>query len=195
MARSDGDRAERAAQRKAAGIAHEDRCGRRIEPQKGKPRPDDRTAHDGQLTRARYIRNTKIFSELDVADEISDQHEGHAGDNHRHRRQPVEPVGQVDRVTEGDDREGGEGIIKQAQVEPRIADKRQIEKMLSVAQDDPCRHSGDQEFEQQAHFCRNAVVARFGHLVVIVHETDRGEAQGDEHSRPDEMALEVHPQQ
>ena len=49
----DRDRAERAAQREAAGVAHEHRRRRRVEPQEGEPRADDRQQQHGQVARAR----------------------------------------------------------------------------------------------------------------------------------------------
>ena len=50
----DRDRAQRAAEREAAGIAHEDRRRRRVEPEEGEARADDRRAEHGQIARAEH---------------------------------------------------------------------------------------------------------------------------------------------
>ena len=76
MVRRDRDRAERSAQREAAGVAHEDRGGRRIEPQEGEARADDREQQHRQVADAEDVRDAEIFGEARVADEIGDQQEG-----------------------------------------------------------------------------------------------------------------------
>ena len=62
--------------REAAGVAHEDRRGRRVEPQEGEARADDRQAQHGQVADAQDVRDAEIFGEARVADEIGDQQEG-----------------------------------------------------------------------------------------------------------------------
>ena len=59
----DRDRAERAAEREAAGIAHEDRRRRRVEPEEGEARADDRRAEHGQLAGAEHVRDAEIGGE------------------------------------------------------------------------------------------------------------------------------------
>ena len=76
MVGRDRDRAERAAQREAAGVAHEDRRRRRVEPQEGEARADDRQQQHGQIADAEHMRNAEIFGEARVADQIGDQQEG-----------------------------------------------------------------------------------------------------------------------
>src|SRR5689334_11900806 len=66
------------------------------------------------------VGNAEIFGEPGVAGEVSDQQEGNRGDDHRHGRQPIEPIGQVHRIAEGDDDEGAEQDVEPAKVEHRL---------------------------------------------------------------------------
>ena len=52
MVGGDRDRAERSAEREAAGVAHEDRGRRRVEPEEGQPGADDRQQQYGQIADA-----------------------------------------------------------------------------------------------------------------------------------------------
>jgi len=61
--------------------------------------------------------------------------------------------------------------------------------------DQPGRETGNGKFEQQPDPTRNALVARFADLVIIVHETDGTETERDEDAGPDEYIAEVHPQE
>ena len=53
--------------------------------------------------------------------------EGEAGDDHRHGREAVEPVGQVHRIAEGDDHERAEDDVEPAKIEHRPLLERHIE--------------------------------------------------------------------
>ena len=75
---------------------------------------------------AEDVRDAEIVGEPGVADQVSDQQEGHRGDDHRHGRQPVQAVGQVHGIAEGDDDEGAEGDIGPAQIDHRPLDEGQI---------------------------------------------------------------------
>ncbi len=189
------DRAERAAQRQAAGVTHEHCSGRRVEPQKRQPRADDRGAEDRQLAGARDMGNAEIFGIVHAAHEIGDQREGARGDDHRHGRQPVEPVGEVHRIARADDHEGSEDVIEIAQLDAEIVEEGDVEEGVDLPDHDPAGDPGDEEFQQQSHPARDALVARFGNLVVIVEETDQPEPAGDRDAGPDEGIGEVHPQQ
>ena len=116
MVRRDGDGSERAAQGKAAGVAHEDGSRRRVEPQEGEARADDGQQQHRQVADAEDVRDAEIFGEARVADQIGDQQEGDRRDDHRHGRQPVEPIGQVHRIAERDDHECPERDVEPAKV-------------------------------------------------------------------------------
>ena len=64
-----------------------------------------------------------------------------------------------------------------------------------LVDDHPGGNAGDQKFEDQAHLARQALVAGLGHLVIIVEEADRAEAQSHEQAGPDIGGREVHPKQ
>jgi hypothetical protein len=67
--------------------------------------------HDGQIAHTPDKRDPEIFGVDRVADHVGNQKEGEAGDDHRHGRQPVEPVGEVHRIAERDDDEGAERYV------------------------------------------------------------------------------------
>ena len=69
----DRDRAERAAEREAAGIAHEDRGRRGVEPEEGEAGADDRRAEHGEVADAEHVRDAEIGGEDRVADQIGDE--------------------------------------------------------------------------------------------------------------------------
>src|SRR5882724_12149928 len=113
----DRDRAEHAAKRERAGIAHEDRGRRRIEPQKSKPSAEQRPAQHGELAGAGDVVDLQIIGEHGIADQIGDQAEACGCDHDRHDRKPVEAVGQVDRVAGADNDEGAEDHEEPAEIE------------------------------------------------------------------------------
>ena len=91
-------RAQRAADRQRAGVAHEDHGRRRIEPQEAQTRADQRGQQHGELARARDVMEIEIVGEHGVADDVGDQAEHGRRHDHRPDRQAVEAVGQVDGV-------------------------------------------------------------------------------------------------
>ena len=96
-----------------------------------------------------------------------------AGDDHRHGRKAVEPVGQVHRIAEGDDHERAEDDVEPAEVEHRLLDERQVEPGAAGTDDQPGGEAGDQEFERQPRLAGEARVVRLLHLVVIVEPADQ----------------------
>ena len=104
----DGDRAEHAAERQRAGVAHEDRRRRRVEPQEAEAGAEHRAADDRKFAGARHEVDLQIVGEDRVAGEIGDDAEARRRDHHRHDGEAVEAVGQVHRIAGADDDEGGE---------------------------------------------------------------------------------------
>src|SRR3546814_15489511 len=95
--------------REAAGVAHEDGGGGRVEPQEGEAGADDRGGEQRQLTRAGDVRDAEIAREFRVARAIDDEEEGQAGEDHREGREPAEPAGEVDGVAEAEERDRNSG--------------------------------------------------------------------------------------
>ena len=104
----DRDRAEHAAERERAGVAHEDRGRRRVEPEEAEAGADHRAAQHRELAGAGDVVDLQIVGEHRVAGEIGDHAEARRRDHHRHDGETVEPVGQVHRVAGADDDEGAE---------------------------------------------------------------------------------------
>ena len=98
----DADGAERRAAGERPGVAHEHHRRRRVEPEEAEARADQRAAEHGKLAGAGHVMDLQIVGEHRVADQVGDQREAARGNHHRHDRQPVEPVGQIDRVRGAD---------------------------------------------------------------------------------------------
>src|SRR3546814_8276865 len=79
------------------------------------PAAHHRAAEDRKLARARHMRYAEIGGELHVADEVDDDHERDRRDDDRHRRQPVEPVGEVHRIAERHDHERREHDVERSE--------------------------------------------------------------------------------
>ena len=141
------------------------------------------------------MRDSEIFGEAEIADQISDQQEGEAGDDDRHRRQPVEAVGEVHRIAERHDHEGAEDDVEIAEVGDRLLDEGQVQVAVPDLDHDPSRDSGDHELQGQPRLARYSRVMALSHLVVIVEEADQPEPRRDQQARPDVRVAKVHPQQ
>ena len=120
----DRDGAEHAAERQRAGVAHEDRGRRRVEPEEAQARADHRAAEHRQLAGAGDVVDLQIVGEHDVAGEIGDQAEGRRRDHHRHDGEAVEPVGEVDRIAGADDDEGAEDHEEPAEIDHQFLEER-----------------------------------------------------------------------
>ena len=121
-----------------------------------------------------------------------------AGDHHRHDRQSVEAVGQVDRIAESDDDERAEQQKAPAEIEQVAVDERHGERARSNAADQHQRvtgDGGDDIFGRQPRTAGKPAVRLPRHLQVVVVEADRGEAECDKQGDPDIGALEIRPKQ
>ena len=99
---------------------HENHCRRRVEPQKSKPRTDQRATYDGQFTRSRHVMNLQVAGEFDVAREIRNEAECGGGDHHRNNGQTVETVGEIDRIAGAGDDQGAENDKKRTKLYKQI---------------------------------------------------------------------------
>jgi hypothetical protein len=62
LARDDGDRAERAAERERADVAHEDLRRMRVEPQEGQPAPASAEQKISSFARAGDVREDQVLA-------------------------------------------------------------------------------------------------------------------------------------
>src|SRR3546814_14047932 len=92
--------------------------------------------------------------------------DGHCG-------QAIQPVCQVHRIARADDDKGREDIIKRPQIDGRAIPERHIERSSRLADDQPGRAPGYQEFSEQPHTARHTLMAGFAYLVIIIKEKDR----------------------
>ena len=113
----DRDRAKQSAERERAGVAHEDRRRRRVEPEKAEARTEHRATQHDQLAAPDDEVDLQVVRIDRVADQIGDECETQGRDHHRADRQSVEPVSQVHRIAGADDDERAEDDEQPAEVE------------------------------------------------------------------------------
>src|SRR5262245_29207369 len=65
-------RAERAAERQRAHVAHEHLRGIAVEPQEAERRADERAAEDRELARALHVQDAEVLGRLEVAGQVRD---------------------------------------------------------------------------------------------------------------------------
>src|SRR6185369_8165337 len=195
VVRRDSNRAESPAEREAARVAHEDRRGRGVEPEEGEARSNDRQAQHSQVADAEDVGNAEVSRELRVADQVGDQEEGEAGDDHRHGRKAVEPVGQGHGIAERHDHEGAERDVEPAEIEHGPLDEGQVEVGGPGPDDHPGCETRDQEFEREPSLAGKTRVMRLLHLVIVVKPADHPEPGCDEQTGPDVGIAELHPEQ
>src|SRR5208282_1617823 len=130
--------------------------------------------------------------------DIGDEAQRRRRDHHRHDRESIEAVGQIDGVAEGDNHERAEQQEAPAEIEDKAVDERQSERSRAVGADPHHRitgERGDDIFAEQARAAGEAEMRLLRHLQIIVIEADRGEAHGDEQHDPHIGAFQVGPQQ
>ena len=158
----DGDRAEHAAERQRAGVAHEDRRRRRVEPQEAEAGADHRAADDRELAGAGHEMDLQVVGEDRVAGEIGDEAEARRRDHHRHDGEAVEAVGEVDRIAGADDDEGGDRHEEPAEIDDQVLEEREgqrgRQRRHAGPGDDEAGDSGDDEFDGEPGAAGEALV-------------------------------------
>ena len=171
----------RPAERERAGVAHEDRGRRRVEPEEAKPRADHRAAYHRELAGAGHVVDLQIVGEHRVAGEIGDADEARRRDHHRADGEAVEPVGQVHRVAGADDDEGAEQHEEPAEIDDHFLEhrKRQRGRELRAAEVGERDAGGDRDdgFDRQPQRAAEARGGLLRHLQIVVIEADQAEAE------------------
>ena len=101
----EGHDADEPAERERAGVTHEHLGRMRVEPQEGHARSDQCAADDGELARAGHVTEQQVGRGDAVVRQVRHDAEDERDRDGAADRQPVEAVGQVDRVAEADDPE------------------------------------------------------------------------------------------
>ena len=84
---------------------HKHHGGGCIVPEEPKTRPDKRRAQHGQFARARHKMHLQIIGKNRMTDEIGNQAETGRCNHHRHNRQAVQTVGEINRIGRPDNDE------------------------------------------------------------------------------------------
>ena len=188
-----------AAKGQRSGVAHKDRGGGRVIPQKAQTTAKDTGGKDQNLARARHIVHVQIFGEIDAADGIGDHAKRSGGDHHGHDRQPVQPVRQVHRIRrphDHDDREGHEQISK---VDQRVLEHGQCQLVLQLCRVELRRPIGraarDDKAQQKTHSAGNTSGRLLADLGVVIGKPDGGKCHCHQQHHPDKRVVQPRPQQ
>ena len=98
-----GNGTQRPAQRKATRIPHEYGSRWRIIPQKAQAPANQRHAENQQLARPRHIVDVQILSEINPAHRIGQNAKRRRGNHHRHNRQTVQAIGEINGIGRAND--------------------------------------------------------------------------------------------
>src|SRR5512137_171669 len=116
----DGEHPQRAAQGQRAHVAHEHRGRVGVEPEEGDAGPGHGGAEDRHLLGAVHRRDSQVGGQAEAGDggagHVGEHQEGHRRDDGRPDGEPVEPVGEVDRVGGPHHHEEHEGDVGPAHV-------------------------------------------------------------------------------
>jgi len=191
------DRPERAAKRERAGIAHEHRRGWRVIPKKAQAPADQPRDEDQDLARARHVMQAEILGKVGAPHRVGDHAQRGRGDHHRHDRQPVKPVGEVDRIGRAHDHEHRKGDEENAEIDQHILEHRQGQLILQargvvVARPDR-GNERDGKAEKQPHPARHALDIAARDLGIIIGKADERKAERDEQHQPHERVVEPCP--
>ena len=115
-----GDGAQGAAQRQRADVAHEHLRRVRVEPQERQARARHRGAEDQQLAGAGNVGKQQVFRIHRAAGHVGKDPKRRTDHDHRHDRQPIQPIGQVDRIARTHDHQVAQD--HEAEHAKRIAD-------------------------------------------------------------------------
>ena len=139
--------------------------------------------------------NAQIMRIIDAACNIGDNRKGAGRNDHRHRRQAIQPIGQIDRIARPHDHESGKGEIENAQRNIAVLQEGHIKVGAGMVDDDPRRNARHGKFSQQPHLARNARRAALGHLVIVIEKADDAKADGHRNTGPNERIGQIHPDQ
>src|SRR5262249_57014006 len=98
----DGDVSDEATKRKRAGVAHEDRGGRTVEPQEAEAGAENGAAQHRELAGAEHEIDLQIFGEVRIADRPGNRPEAAGRDHDRSDSKAIEAVSEIHGVAGAD---------------------------------------------------------------------------------------------
>src|SRR5215212_414456 len=189
--------AERAAERERACVAHEDHGRGCVEPQEAEAGTDDRSAEDRKLARPFDEMHLQVIGKNGIAHQIDDDAISADGNHHRDDREPVEAVGQIDRIAGADNHERAHQDEAHAERYQQILEERQghfaCERRLADAHKRVYSDCGDEKFAKEPHPAREALGGGLGDFQKIIIEADGTEPQHDKQNGPDIEIEEIRP--
>src|SRR3989338_4262222 len=210
----DGHGADGAAEGARADVAHEDFRGVGVVAKDAEGGAGHGGAEDGQLALLGHLGEVEVLGELGVAADVGERGEGAGGDGHAADGEPVQAVGEVDRVRRAHQHqhdEDDEGQRRQRQrvpavqqrinhqVGPQLLEKgeqdvRRVERAAQGEQHAGNHHRG-QHLERKLGLGAQAQAAAVDRLQVVVGEADSAVSHQGEERQPEERVGQVRPQQ
>ena len=205
----DRERAESASERERADVAHEDARRIGVEPEEADARAGHRRAEDGELAGALDVRDEQVVGDVEPLDhqsgEVREQEEGERADDGGPDGEPVEPVGQVDRVAGADDDDEGEREVQppgQDRAEGAHLDEgngqARIEQQVRMQQPAPPvdeehrdHAQEDQRLPEELLAAGQALRVALGELQPVVGEPDQAVAEREHQRRPHQPVRQI----
>ena len=166
-----------------------------------KPRlaPDHRAAKHRQLARSDDVMDLQVIGKDQIAGEIGD-HGKAAGRDHRgNDRQPVEAIGQVDRVRGSDDHKCAKRHKEPAERKQQVLEERNCQSVRQPRRryigNGDAGSGGEHEFEGELGSAGEAAMRIPGQLAIIVEEADQPESGGGQQHDPHIRIGQIRPQQ
>src|SRR5215831_7677359 len=180
--------ANHSAKSERAGIAHEYRGRRRVEPKEAQSRPYHRPAQHREFASPGDIVDVEVIGEERVAGKIRDEAEAERDDDDGNDSQSVEAIGQIHRVAGAHDDERTEHNKEPAEWKHELLEEweseRRREGLASDGSDDIAGRGGNQRLEDKAQLPGKAGVSLLRHLEIVVVEANRAEGKGDAEHDP-----------
>ncbi len=196
----DGNGAECGAQRECPDIAHKHFRRISVEPQKSQARARDRATEHGEFAGAGDVRETEIFRKHRIAGNVGEYSKGAADHHGRHDCQPVQSVGQIDRIAGADNHEiGHDDEADRAERVRHILEKRHNEfglgRQIGGKRDIAGGRNPDHRLPEELGARRQSLGITIDDFSVVVHPADRAETQGHPKHDPYQAVLQIRPQQ
>ena len=131
----------------------------------------------------------QIIGKNRIARQIGDQSEGCGCNHHRHNRQAVQTIGEVDRIARRHNHKTAKGKEENAEIKHHFLEEGKGQTGGQTRRSDTRHrdtgHHRNHKFQHQTRFAGKAFMALLGDFEIIIIKADQPEAQGHRHDNPD----------
>ena len=197
MTDQDRDRAQGATDCEGTHIAHEEFGGGGVEPEETQTASDQCATEYGELPGPGYVLDGQVIGDVGMAGRVGEARKGSRSNHDRADGQSVEPVGQVDTITESDDHEGGEWDVEPPEVRRKVFEEGYGEFLIESGARVDCAGDpqGEEGLPEELRSCRYPIAIAQLDLLVVVDESQHPVPRGEPQHNPYEVIGQVRPEQ